>query len=101
MGKTNQPLTIVVTDDLWDTPEIRALAEAGHRLFRVWDAPPILQQPIDLILGDSCWFMNPALLKYLGIALKQARARKRDAKAAQEDTPGPKAVSTRKGRPGR
>ena len=92
MGKTSQPLKILVSQTLENAPEIKALEARGHAIYSA------IGIEYDLILSELAWYMTPGLLKYLPIALKQARARKRDAKAAQEGSPGPKKISPRKAR---
>jgi hypothetical protein len=81
MGKTPIPLKIMVHPDLWDTPEVQALASKGHFLHRwmvddgsstAWD-----MEGMDLIVGPNCWRIVPALVKYLDLAVKSARKGKK------------------------
>jgi len=87
--KTNSPLNIVVTSELYETPEVKELIAHGHHVAVLGENPFPYPERIDLVLGDSCWYMNKELLKYLDIALKSARKRKKGAQDAQnpKETP--------------
>jgi len=70
MGKTLKPLTILVTQELIQTPEIQALSDKGHRIILLeWTEDTIP----DLILSERAWRMNLMLLKYLDVAVKASQ----------------------------
>lgn len=71
MGKTPKPLTILVHSDLFDTPEVQALAAKGHNIIQI--APPESLANADLVIGPNCWRMTSELLPYLDLAIKGAR----------------------------
>ena len=91
MGRTNSPLNLLVDEELYATPEITALIESGHHITR------IAAESLDGILGSKAWYMPPSHVKYLDVALKEMRRRKRE-QASEKDTSGRKAASPRKAR---
>ena len=71
MGKTQQPLTLMVPVEWMDRPEIVELKEKGHT---------ILQAPAaDLILAPWGHYMTVEMLEsnLLEVALKRARSEKK------------------------
>lgn len=92
MGKTIQPVSLHIPEAWADFPEFAALVEKGHVF--------VLRKPDPgaIFLGDDCWYMEPRLFKYLDLALKGARSRKRE-QTTKEGTPKRKAPSHRKTRP--
>ena len=75
-GQTNQPLWIEVLDeDLYQTPEMDALREAGHTVTR-----QVGPTSSDLIVGRRAYHMTPDLLKHLPTTIKAIRAGKRKKK---------------------
>jgi len=86
MGRTNRPLTILVTDDtLYNHPTIQDLMVKGHEvipLYLNYERNP------DMVMGANCWFMDVDHLLYLPITMKEARKRKYGTKeATKEDIP--------------
>lgn len=75
-GKTNQPLTIVVSPRLMDTPEVQALVAQGHNIVH-WSE----HENADGFVGERAWRMTPELIKYLPMALKAMRKEKRESSA--------------------
>lgn len=73
-GKTNQPIVIMVPTPWLERPEIKALAEQGHKVVEGNLAE------YDLILGPQCHMFNDMMLDYLPAAIAGARKRKREAK---------------------
>jgi len=80
MGQTPVPLRVLLVG-LEKGPEFLALEAQGHTIDE--GAPAY-----DLVLGPTCWRILPEHLKFLPLAIKEARAR---AKAAR-----PKKSSTKK-----
>lgn len=70
MGRTPQPLKIVIVG--LPTEGFRTLQDQGHT---VMEMPELLD--CDLVMGPNCWRLLPHLMKYLPLALKEARAAKR------------------------
>ena len=70
MGKTPTPLSILVAAELKDHPEWESLRQQGHTV--VIDE----ENGWDIIVGPRCWRLFPRLMKYLPLALKEARAAK-------------------------
>ena len=87
MGTTPIPCYLVVDDGLYEQEEFAVLRDMGHTVLRFSD-PAVEWQKADLILGPTCWRILPEHLKFLPLAIKEARAR---AKAAR-----PKKSSTKK-----
>ena len=86
MGVTNRPLTILVSDALAESPEIKGLHAQGHRVIpmsavivaTVTDkgGPKTLTlTDADLVLGTNAWWFEQRMLRYLDTALKAARKR--------------------------
>jgi len=78
VGKTQKPLRIAVDDTLAELPEITALTEKGHNIYRLsqynrGNDNPLNLPDVDLILGPTCWRMDATLLPYLDLAIKGAR----------------------------
>lgn len=77
MGKTQKPLTILVADELFDTPEVRTLADKGHSVSRLSEvghpSSDADTETADLMLGPKCWRITPELLPYLDLAIKSTR----------------------------
>lgn len=71
-GKTNHPLIILVDTALLSTPEIQELALQGHIVEGIRGVPDY-----DLILSTKAWRYDP---KYVNLAIKAARAAKKEAK---------------------
>ena len=70
MGRTPQPLTILVAQE-WLTHEcIQKLADQGHTI----QVAPVA----DLILSPTAHFWKEDMWKWLPVALKAARARKKE-----------------------
>ena len=93
MGKTNSPLTLYVDAELYATPEMQKLVEMGHNIILL---NPVLAE-CDGIVGSKAWYMPSSHVKYLDVALKEIRRRKRE-QAPKKDTAGPKAARPRKAR---
>ena len=70
MGKTPKPLKIMVDPALADWEEIAALKAQGHHVAFF----PLDQE--DLILGPTCWLMDEQHMKYLPLAIAEARRRR-------------------------
>ena len=72
MGKTSKPLTIEVSKEMADWPEIKALEAQGHVIWvRAWEATTP-----DVVMGSNCWLMDEQHRKYLPLALAEARRRR-------------------------
>ena len=78
MGRSPKPLSILVHPALWETPELKALAEKGHVLILMCEGPsgdrPFMgsADKFDLVIGPNCWRMDDVLIKYLDLAIKAA-----------------------------
>ena len=70
MGKTPLPLTILVAQEWLTHPQVQTLADQGHRI----QAAPVA----DLILTPGAWNWTEDMWPYLDVALKAARARKKE-----------------------
>lgn len=71
---TTKPVSILVLGmDL--TPELLALRAEGHAVHHstVIDFNPEAAE-YDLILGPKCWRISPEHMKFLPLAIKEARA---------------------------
>ena len=91
MGKTNQPLLILVTGsgDFQRLPVWRALEEKGHAIH--YYAPP---EPFDMIIGPECWRINEQLVQHVDEVMKVSRKIK--AAATKKDKSIEKKASTGK-----
>ena len=85
MGKTNSPMKLLVDVDIVSSPEIQELIAKGHEVL-------VFSECYDGILSGRAWYMPVELLKYLPIALKEMRRRKKDAQDPKEDSPRRKPV---------
>ena len=74
MGKTPQPLTILVAQEWLTHEHIQKLAEQGHT---IQVAPAA-----DLILSPTAHWWDEKMFdaKFLAVALRRARARKKESK---------------------
>ena len=70
MGRTPKPLTLLVHESLWNTPEIQVLRDKGHHV----DTLGAPETAADLLLAPNAWKMDTRLIKYLDLAVKAARA---------------------------
>lgn len=97
MGTTSKPLHILCIG-LWGE-EFVALQAQGHTVHRAGvameDRYRLTEHELtsyDLIVGPTCWRLRPDLLKYLPLALKEARrgkilpGRKRPTRSTQGDS---------------
>lgn len=86
MGKTRKPLTILVHPSLAKWEEVRVLQAQGHRVLGLTpedptESPDASPAPsgghplsgIDLVLGPTCWRMNPDLRDYFDLAIAEAK----------------------------
>jgi len=64
-------------------PELLALEAQGHLVHTVADLP---LEEYDLILGPRCWRILPEHLKFLPLAIKEARARAKAARPKKSPT---------------
>lgn len=62
-------LLINVHPSLIESPEVQALRAKGHTIELMGAA----EQAADLVMGPNCWRIVPSLLKYLALAVKEAR----------------------------
>jgi hypothetical protein len=92
MGKTNDPLVIIVDLALYNTPEVQELREQGHDVTLIGLASPEALFMADGFLGAKQWRMTPELIKYLPMAIKAIRKEKKDAGRPR----GPKVKKARK-----
>ena len=78
MGKTIKSLWIIAADSLYASPDFqKAMArfeEQGHRVQRLSGATGEEIDLCDLAVGPKFWRMDGALIKYLDVAIKAARA---------------------------
>jgi len=86
VGRTNKPLTILVTDDtLYNHPTIQDLMAKGHTVIPLYLN---YERDSDMVMGSKCHLMDLDHLPYLPIAMKEARKRKYGTKeATKEDIP--------------
>jgi hypothetical protein len=91
MGKTNDPLTILVDAQLHATEEMEELITQGHTVWPIGRSLDDLYAA-DAFLGAKCWRMTPELIKYLPMAVKAIRKEKKDAGKPR----GPKVKKSRK-----
>ena len=77
MGTTSKPLRILVLDqDLYESPEVRALKDKGHPVHSVNEAHGTSVTDYDLILGRRAWYMDSKHLPYLEkVTVPAVRAR--------------------------
>lgn len=71
-----QKLSLLVHPALLGT-ETQALAQKGHRVEPMDGQMTLALIDYDLILGPNCWRIMPKLLKYLELAVKEARKQKK------------------------
>lgn len=57
--------------------ETEALKEAGHRVEPMEGQMTLALLDYDLILGPNCWRILPNMLKYLELAIKEAKRAKK------------------------
>ena len=67
MGKTPKPRRLLVHPDLLNLPEFEGLRAQGHTVVTSED------MSFDIILGPNAWRMTQAHLKYLPLAITEAR----------------------------
>ena len=72
MSKTPYPLTILVAQAWLTHEKVQALADQGHTI----QVAPVA----DLILSPAAHFWNGDMWPFLQVALKAARARKKESK---------------------
>ena len=72
MGRTPLPLTILVALEWLTHEKVQALAEQGHTI----QVAPVA----DLILSPTAHWWNGTMWPFLQVALKAARARKKESK---------------------
>ena len=72
MGKTPQPLTILVAQEWLTHEHIQKLADQGHTI----QVAPVA----DLILSPTAHAWRGDMWPFLSVALKAARARKKESK---------------------
>lgn len=75
---TSQPFTILALR-LDETPELKALAEQGHRIIYgtricINTGDGGAEIPIDKLVGPDCWRLLPDQMKWLPLTLKEMRA---------------------------
>ena len=86
---TNQPFTILVLG-LEETPELAALATAGHTLIycdRITFSAKGVEAtaPIDKVVGPNAWRLLPDQMKWLPLTLKEMRAAQPKVKKAKRE----------------
>lgn len=75
MGKTSKPLRLLVHPEIAALPEFEELRAKGHTVLvmdDVW-AESLRLTDFDAILGPTTWRMTPAHIKYLPLAVEEAR----------------------------
>lgn len=55
MGKAPKLLTILVDNDMTESPLIQQLQEQGHTILTWQDGEGIPQDGPDLVIGRNCW----------------------------------------------
>jgi hypothetical protein len=70
IGKTPKPLTILVAQEWLTHEQVQTLADQGH----VIQVAPVA----DLILSPAAHFWRDDMWEFLAVALKAARARKKE-----------------------
>ena len=75
MGKTQKPLSILVTvRSMLDWPEIEELRLKGHTVGYLGNV--FTEENWDLILGPNCWMMDEQHRLYLKVAVEAARKKR-------------------------
>lgn len=69
MGKSPKPLRILVHPGIAQWPEFQALREQGHTVIQ-------LDEDHDVVLGPTCWLMDPKHQPYLSTAIATVRQRR-------------------------
>ena len=72
MGKSQKPLTILCLG-IWGD-EFVALQDKGHMIDHNEPTRPVMEY--DLVFGPYCWMLTPEHMKYLPLALTEARRRR-------------------------
>lgn len=95
MGKTTQPLTLMMDLALSQTPEVQELRDQGHTIVQLGDFVDEhgVARIIDGYLGAKMWRMPPELIKYLPMAIKAIRKEKNANKPNSSKAKSKKAVS--------
>lgn len=87
---TNQPFTILVLG-LEETPELAALAAAGHTLLYCKEIhfPNLGPVRVDQVVGPHCWRLLPEQMKWVPLMAKEMRAKQpsKRKKKASDGTP--------------
>ena len=74
---THKPVRILVLDkDIYDSPEMRDLAEKGHVVFGPESLEGHGHLEFDVVMGRKAWYMDTKHLKYIDTAMKAARMRR-------------------------
>ena len=75
MGKSQKPLTLLVSQDIWEWQEVKDLAAQGHVIATPQDLKlgNVTWEELDLILDPRAWRMDEQHRKYLALAIAQAR----------------------------
>lgn len=86
---TTQPFTILALR-LEETPELKALSDAGHRVIygtRIYinTGDGGAEIPIDKLIGPDCWRLLPDQMKWLPLTLKEMRAAQPKVKKAKRE----------------
>ena len=76
MGKTQKPLSILVTDPVM--LEWKEIKELKSKLHEVCGDGSVRWDPreFDLVLGPNCWMMDEAHRSYLKVAVEAARKKR-------------------------
>ena len=75
MGRSSKPLSILLHPELESWPEFQDLKAQGHGVVTAQDLhlANVVLGEMDLILGPTCWRMDPQHRKYLPQAIAAAR----------------------------
>ena len=73
MGKTHQPLTILIHRDLADAPLWQELREKGHTVDVAYSDEGHVVVLYDAYFGPNAWWMTKELLPYARAGMARAR----------------------------
>ena len=73
MGKTHQPLTILIHRDLADAPLWEELRGKGHTVEVAYSDSKHTLTEYDAYFGPNAWWMTKELLKYAPAGVARAR----------------------------
>lgn len=85
MGRTNQPLKLLVHPALVNHPQVVALVEKGHLVHSMAE---LVGDLYDGIIGPNCWMMDESLIEegLLDVFLKACRKWKKAKTTAAKQT---------------